>query len=172
MDRTQKIFFAIALAGLVLLGALWAYDRLHVDDVPQLEIPEQTQTHKIQTTDATVQLGEQTFRTAVAEKPADRQRGLSGSEPLAADEAMLFIFPNNDTWGIWMKDMNYPIDIIWLDEDYTVVSVKENADPSSYPETFEPEEPARYVLEIPAGAAKTHGIAPGAQATVTMQEGA
>lgn len=87
----------------------------------------------------------------VADTEALREQGLSGSSPLSPREGMLFIFPHSGNYGFWMKDMLYPIDIIWLDEKYRIVSVEERAMPESYPKVFYPASPARYVVELRAG---------------------
>ena len=68
---------------------------------------------------------------------------------------MLFVFPDNDQHGIWMKDMKFPIDIIWISENYNIVHVKKDATPESYPTVFKNSKPARYVLELPAGSIET-----------------
>lgn len=90
--------------------------------------------------------------------------GLSDRPILAENSGLFFIFPYSDTHGIWMKEMNFPIDIIWLDENYQIVAVKENAAPDSYPEVFKPTTPALYVLEVPAGFVQKHKISVGAMA--------
>jgi uncharacterized membrane protein (UPF0127 family) len=87
--------------------------------------------------------------------------GLSGRKNLPENNAMLFIFETPGKEAFWMKDMNFNIDIIWLDENYKIVGIKENAEPDSYPETFTPDEPALYVLETNAGFAKKYGIKAG-----------
>jgi uncharacterized protein len=74
---------------------------------------------------------------------------------------MLFVFDTDDYHGIWMKDMNYSIDIIWLDSGKTVVYMAEDVSPDTYPEVFRPDVPARYVVELSAGAAHRHGITEG-----------
>lgn len=87
----------------------------------------------------------------VVDDEAERTKGLSGSGPLDDDEGMLFVFPVEDRYGFWMKDMNYPIDIIWLDSQKRIVDIKAGAEPSTYPEVFSPGENARYVVELKAG---------------------
>ena len=47
-----------------------------------------------------------------------------------------------------MKDMTFPIDIIWIDEQFRIIYIKEQVDPSTYPDTFAPDSPARFVLEM------------------------
>lgn len=113
----------------------------------------------------TVHIGDGVFNTQVAKTPAERERGLSGTNKLRADQAMLFVFDQDDEWSIWMKDMNYPIDIVWLDKDKKVVYIVKNAPPESYPyENFVPKQQARYVLEFPAGTTSKKAINIGSQA--------
>ena len=86
-------------------------------------------------------------------------QGLGGQESLGEDEGMLFVFDTPARRSFYMKDMNFPIDIIWLDENMQVVYIKENAEPDSYPEeTFTPDQKAKYVLEVNAGFVERNGI--------------
>ena len=50
-----------------------------------------------------------------------------------------------------MKDMNFPIDVIWLDENYRVVDIAQDVRPDSFPKVFDPQGPAKYILEVNAG---------------------
>lgn len=96
-------------------------------------------------------LGGEELTLKVADTEALREQGLSGSNPLAEHEGMIFVFPEPGEYGFLMKDMLYPIDIIWLDEKYRIVSAEEHAMPESYPKVFYPASPARYVVELKAG---------------------
>lgn len=116
----------------------------------------------------TLAIGQANLKTRVVIDEAERTKGLSGSQPLGNDQAMLFVFPAEDTWGIWMKEMSYPIDIVWLDKDKTVQHIVENAQPSSYPSIFRPAQPMRYVLEMKAGTVKHKSITIGARAEFTL----
>ena len=84
--------------------------------------------------------------------------GLGGRETLEEDAGMLFVFSEPDFYGIWMKDMLFSIDIIWLDENFKVVHIEENVPPDSYPEVFSPNEKAKYVFEVVAGTVENSGI--------------
>lgn len=113
----------------------------------------------------TVHIGDGVFLTRVAKTDAEREKGLSGTGELRSDQAMLLVFDRDDKWSIWMKDMKYPIDIIWLDKDKKVVYIVKNAPPESYPyEKFAPKQEARYVLEVPAGTTAKKSINIGTEA--------
>jgi uncharacterized membrane protein (UPF0127 family) len=87
---------------------------------------------------------------------------------------MLFTFPRSGYHGIWMKDMRFPLDIIWFRRARThaactrdsagegvcleVVDVREHVAPETFPTTLYPREPAHYVLEVNAGTAQGAGI--------------
>ncbi len=98
----------------------------------------------------------------VATSLEDRKQGLSGVDLLADDVGMLFVFPNLGQHNIWMQEMNFPLDIVWLDETGKVVYVVEDAPPpddvSGELPVYQSELPAKYVLEMTAGKAESAGI--------------
>jgi uncharacterized protein len=100
----------------------------------------------------------------VAETNEQRTKGLSVKDALAEKEAMLFVFDTAQEQSFWMKDMKFPIDIIWLDSDKIVVHVEHNLQPCSFDafcQTYKPDKNALYVLETVAGFAKNHNIVEG-----------
>jgi uncharacterized protein len=103
-----------------------------------------------------------------ARTPAEREQGLSGRTEIPENYGMLFVFEKPSTYAFWMKDMQVPIDIFWLDENKNVLYFFENALPEKYPETYAPSEPALYVLETRAGFAKANNISVGA--TLSVQD--
>lgn len=113
----------------------------------------------------TLRLHGHTYRITVLKTEDELQRGLSGTDSLPADHAMVFVFPREEKWAIWMKDMNYPIDIIWLDSAKTVVHMEKNVQPSTYNKAkpaeskqFKPTKAARYVIELASGTIERTGI--------------
>lgn len=100
-------------------------------------------------------VGGKTFFVSVVDTPEARTRGLSGSEPLAEDEGMLFIFDRDGRYPIWMKEMRFSLDIIWINRFGKIVHVEREVHPDTYPRAFASNQPARYVLEIPAKAGET-----------------
>ena len=94
----------------------------------------------------------------IAKTPQGRANGLSGRESLEEGQGLLFVFPKEGKYSFWMKDMNFPIDIIWIDKNMRVVGVLEEARPDSYPGTFSPPSDIQFVLEVPAGFYKRHSV--------------
>lgn len=119
-----------------------------------------------------VRLGGTVVRAEVASSPAAHVRGLSGHAPLAADEGMLFLFREPAIQSFWMKDMLFPIDIIWLRGGRVVdVTADAPAPAGSDPlPIYSPKELADMVLEVPAGFAQAHGVVPGMVAGVERAE--
>jgi hypothetical protein len=111
----------------------------------------------------TVRLGGSTVRVTIADTPTSREQGLSSRTGLDPDEGMLFVFPVDGEYAFWMKDMLFAIDILWLNASGTIVYMEENVAPDTYPASYKPNVPARYVLELPAGWAKAHNLKTGDQ---------
>jgi uncharacterized membrane protein (UPF0127 family) len=93
-------------------------------------------------------IGEKTYTLTPLQTKEEREHGLSDTEKLDGDKGMLFIFDTPDKQGFWMKDMQYPISIIWLDADCVIAGVKALATPESFPEAFYPEKLSLYVIEV------------------------
>lgn len=113
---------------------------------------------------AVMHLANARFEIRIADNDRTRIKGLSDTPDLPADEAMVFIFDNDSRHAIWMKDMNYPIDIVWLNSSRKVIDFVTNVPPDSYPKVFLPKEPARYVVELRSGTVKQKGIKAGQEA--------
>jgi len=111
-----------------------------------------------------IQVGSTTITVELATTEAEREQGLSGRASLAEGSGMLFVFDEDGDWGIWMKDMQFAIDILFLSENGSVVSINANVSPDTYdtdpPQIFYPPLAVRYVLELPAGYAAAHNIVP------------
>ena len=97
----------------------------------------------------------------VADKDIKRVEGLSGIEKITQDEGMLFVLDFPSKQGFWMKDMKFPLDIIWLDDNKTVVYVEKNLQPCTsafFCPVFTPSKNAKFVLETTAGFADAHSL--------------
>ena len=103
------------------------------------------------------------LRLDYATTSAAHERGLGGRATVPEGYGMLFVFARDDYYGIWMKDMQVPIDVFWLDDQRRVVFMVLGMATSSYPTVFYPSSPARYVLETAAGFAAAHMVATGTE---------
>jgi uncharacterized membrane protein (UPF0127 family) len=92
-------------------------------------------------------IGSTTVEASVADNLPERIQGLSGTPFLPENVVKLFVFGAPGSHSIWMKDMNYPLDILWLDEEGLVVHIEEDVAPESYPESFSSPTPAWFVVE-------------------------
>jgi len=97
----------------------------------------------------------------ISNTPSTREKGLSDRKYLNTGTGMLFIFPTPGMHTFWMKDMNFPLDIVWINSDRKVVGISSNISPFSYPATFKPDIDVQFVLEINAREANLFGIATG-----------
>lgn len=86
----------------------------------------------------------------IADDEYQTQTGLMYRQSMLDSEAMLFIFEDEAPRAFYMKNTEFPLDIIFIAADNTVVSIQKNAKPLN--KTSLPSEgPAQYVLEVNAG---------------------
>nr|WP_321242986.1 DUF192 domain-containing protein [uncultured Psychroserpens sp.] len=96
----------------------------------------------------------------IADDEYATQTGLMYRSSMENNQGMLFIFPDTDFRAFYMKNTQIPLDIIFIAEDKTIVSIQKNAQPMN--ETSLPsEDPAKYVLEINAGLSDTWSLEKG-----------
>jgi len=125
-----------------------------------------------------VEIGGQSVKVDLALTPEAQAQGLSGRASLGENEGMLFVFGTPGNYLFWMKDMNFPIDMVWLapsaggdEENAKIIYIEKNATPESYPATYGPastssslggpgenDQNAKYVLEVPAGFADKNNL--------------
>ncbi len=111
-----------------------------------------------------INIGDGIFDVRIAQTQAERARGLGSVRALAANEGMLFEFPQNGLHAIWMKDMLIPIDIIWLSDALSVIDLRRDVSPDTFPAIFAPHTAARFVVELSAGSVKAFDIKIGSRA--------
>lgn len=108
-----------------------------------------------------IRIGTAAIAVELARTPAQRSQGLSGRTDLAESSGMLFLFDKPGMYPFWMKDMQFALDIIWIDSHRTVIGVASSVSPNTYPAGIEPPGPVQYVLEVNAGFAASHNIVSG-----------
>ncbi len=100
------------------------------------------------------------FDVALAKTQAEQEKGLMFQKSLAANKGMLFIFSEQGRHAFWMKHTLIPLDIIWMDNNHTVVFINQNALPCAQGDcpVIKPPQNAMYVLEINGGMAQKIGL--------------
>lgn len=98
-----------------------------------------------------VTIEEKGYSLEVADSDAEREKGLGKRESLCAECGMLFVFEQPGRYAFWMKDMRFPLDIIWLLGD-EVVFVAHEVQPN-FLGMLDPAVSADRVIEVNAGVA-------------------
>jgi len=103
------------------------------------------------------------IKVIVADSVNLRKKGLSKRESLPLGEGMLFVFDTNSNWGIWMKDMKFALDIIWINDNQDIIGIAKSVPPQlgkkdSELTVYKPSSSAKYVLEINAGLSELNNI--------------
>lgn len=147
MDTIQKILVCV----LLVAGAL--YISIHIDSWSWYEI--------FFRNTPVMHIRDIPLRVEIAESIDERTLGLSNRDALVDADGMLFVFPESAFHTIWMKDMRFPIDIIWIDEEGSVISIDKNITPDTYPRLFRPARPARYAVETNTHFSDTYSLKEG-----------
>ncbi len=109
-------------------------------------------------TGKTLTFGGHTYTLELATTTKQQEHGLSDRRSMPRDHGMLFVYQQEKKECFWMKDMHFPLDMIWLDADHKVIYIANNVSPDTYPDTICPGDPAEFVIELNAGQAAEAGI--------------
>lgn len=137
----------------------------------QLETPREahhsTAPHAVTTRGDTITL-------EVARTDAQRARGLMFRESLPQGHGMLFVFPESDLHGFWMKNTFIHLDMLWLERDGTIADIITNVPPcrSDPCPTYAPEAPGVWVVELAAGEVARLGLSEGQRLELRNIDGA
>jgi uncharacterized membrane protein (UPF0127 family) len=109
-----------------------------------------------------MKINDVSVNASIAKTWSERITGLSGTPYLPLEVVKLFVFDSPGRHSIWMKDMRYAIDILWVSGDGVIVHIEKGASPESYPEeSFSPDRDAYYVIEAKAGFVDEYRISEG-----------
>lgn len=113
-----------------------------------------------------VEIGDRTIHVILAKTPTEQSKGLAIKDSMNEDEGMFFIFDKPEKYSFWMKDMKFPIDIIWADTTGKIVHIEKNLQPCLFllPCTsYSPDIDSLYVLEVVSNFTNKYNIKPGDQ---------
>src|SRR5215210_5980484 len=89
------------------------------------------------------------INVSLAETPEQQTKGLSIKNNLSENEGMLFIFDAPKKNSFWMKDMKFPLDIVWINSNYGIIHIEKNLQPCIsflFCPSYSPNEDSQYVL--------------------------
>lgn len=89
----------------------------------------------------------------IAKTPAAMMSGLMYRDLLPENQGMLFVFPIESRQSFWMKNVKFPLDIIFISKNKKIVDIKKDFKPcvTELCESYLSEKPTKYVLEVNAG---------------------
>lgn len=120
------------------------------------------QIYKFHWSKVTLVVGDELVTVQVAKTIYQQHKGLGKRDSIGKYDGMLFVFGHAGKHSIVMREMRFPIDIIWV-YDGKIVDIAQNISPEpGVPERalmrYYPRTKANTVLEFPAGWAATHDI--------------
>ena len=99
-----------------------------------------------------VKAGGQEFQVEIADSREQKRLGLAHRRTMPASHGLLMTFAKDEIVPVWMKDMQFPLDVVWISANGVIVDLQtlplcqQNPCP-----IFKPQQPARFVLEVGAG---------------------
>lgn len=96
-------------------------------------------------------VGDGAYKARVVESPDSRDNGLKGIVDFKKDDALLMVFPSDDLWKIDISNNNFPVDIIWLNQNKKIIYSVSNISTESGDKVYVPIAKARYVIELAGG---------------------
>ena len=143
--RTQVLIPIIVAA--IIVGA-----------IGMLSIPTDVKLESVEFPQGTIKLDDQILVVKIADNDSLRVRGLMFHDELPFDQGMLFVFDQPGIRPMWMLNMQFPLDIIWFDENLHVTAIEKNVPPClttievvTCRENGVSGDNAKYVLEVTAG---------------------
>ena len=100
---------------------------------------------------ALVSVGGVNLLASLSTTPDSQSKGLAIKDSLNENEGMLFIFESPQKYSFWMKDMKFPIDIIWINSAGKIVHIEKNLPPCVFLlpcPSYTPNDDSLYVLEV------------------------
>ncbi len=138
----KKILGSAIGIGILAAGVFFAWNYFHASTNEYIPV------------DHVITINQKQIYVRVADTEAKQIQGLSGFKVLPPDQGMLFLFKRVDYYAFWMKDMQFPLDIVWVkhisSNNYKVVGIVQNVSPDTYPQVFTSPEPVDGFLELPA----------------------
>ena len=125
--------------------------------IGMLTLPSDSKLESVEFPRGTILVDSVPLEVQIADTEPRRVRGLMFQEQLPYDQGMIFVFAEPGLYSLWMLNMQFPLDMIWFDQDGNVVHFEKNVPPCKTVveittcQSVIPDNEASYVLEVTAG---------------------
>ena len=122
-----------------------------------LTIPQDSKLESVEFPRGTIKVDDVPLEVQIADDEPRRVRGLMFQEQLPPDQGMIFVFDKPGLYSLWMLNMQFPLDMMWFDENGKMVHIEKDVPPCKTAleittcQSVVPEGEALYVLEVTAG---------------------
>jgi len=120
-------------------------------------IPSDTKLELVEFPRGTIKVDDIVLEVQIADTKARHIRGLMFQDKLPYDQGMIFVYNEPGVYSLWMLNMQFSLDMIWFDENGSIIHIEKNIPPCKKPieimacQSIVPSGDAMYILEITAG---------------------
>lgn len=129
-----------------------------------MSIPSDSKLESVEFPRGTIKVDDVVLEVQIADDESKRIRGLMFQDPLPYDQGMIFVFDEPGVYSLWMLNMQFALDMIWIDANGNVVHIEQDIPPCETPteimacQSIVPSGEAMYILEVTAGFVEQFGI--------------
>jgi len=127
-------------------------------------IPQEIKNKQIDFPEGTIRIDDDVIKVEVAESRADKQRWLMfREERLPLNSAMILIYEKSDLYALWLLNIEYNLDLIWINENGNIVYMVKDAEPcknalDAASCTYKNTKAAKYIIAAASGFIDEHDI--------------
>lgn len=129
-----------------------------------MSIPSESKLESVEFPRGTIMIDDVPLEVQIADTEPRRIRGLMFQDQLPYDQGMIFVFEKPGLYSLWMLNMQFPLDMVWFDEEGKIVHIEKDVPPCKTPfeiascQSIVPEVQAVYVLEVTSGFIEQNNI--------------
>ena len=127
-------------------------------------IPQEIKNKQIDFAEGTIRIDDDVIKVEIAESRADKQRWLMfREERLPLNSAMILVYEKSDLYSIWLLNIEYNLDLIWINENGNIVYMVKDAEPckntlDAASCTYKNTKAAKYIIAAASGFIEEHDI--------------
>ena len=129
-----------------------------------ISLPGDSKLESVEFPRGTIMVDDVPLEVQIADTEPRRVRGLMFQDQLPYDQGMIFVFQESGLYSLWMLNMQFPLDMIWFDENGLVVHIETDVPPCKSAleittcQSIIPDGNAKYILEVTSGFVEQHNI--------------